>query len=64
MIKIRTLLCFIALFLIAGELVGQAASKHHASLRNFTMNIPFDGGLFLIMSVSIVYGGIILYKKD
>ena len=64
MIKMRTLICFIALLLIAGELVAQVAKKQHATLRDFTMSIPFDGGLFLLIAGGIVYGGTVLYHKD
>jgi hypothetical protein len=64
MIKMRTIVCFVALVLVAGELVAQVAKKQHSCLRDFTMSIPFDGGLFLIMAGGIIYGATVLYSKD
>jgi hypothetical protein len=62
MIKKRTLICFIALLFVAGELLAQAVQKPNDLLRNFALSIPFDGGMFLVMAVGMVYGGTVLSK--
>jgi hypothetical protein len=62
MTKMRTLLCIIALLLVAGEVVAQVTKKQHIALRDFTMSIPLDGGLFLLMAGGIIYGGTVLHK--
>jgi len=60
--KKRTLVCFTALLLVAGELLAQASKKPNSFIHNFALSIPFDGGMFLVMAVGIVYGGTVLSK--
>ena len=58
----RTLACLIALLFVAGEVVAQVAKRPHSILRDFSMNIPLDGGTFLLMAAGIIYGGTVLSK--
>jgi hypothetical protein len=40
-------------------------SQSHVSItpESFMPNIPLDGGIFLLVSVALIYGGKVLYKE-
>jgi hypothetical protein len=64
MMKMRTL-CFIVVFSLLGAgLYAQAVTSHSTYLHTLAVNIPFDGGVFLLLAVGLIYGGKMLYHKD
>ena len=64
MMKIVTLCCVVAFSLLAAGLYAQVVSIHSTALHSLAVNIPFEGGVFLMMAVGLIYGGKMLYHKD
>ncbi len=63
MIKIRTLCFILAFSLLAAGLYAQAVTSH-ATYFPLALNIPFDGGVFLLLAVGLIYGGKVLCHTD
>jgi hypothetical protein len=64
MMKIRTLCCIVLFSLLAAGLYAQVVSSHSTYLSTLAFNIPFDGGVFLLLAVGLIYGGKVLCHND
>ena len=62
--KKRTLCCIITFSLLAAGLYAQVVNSHPIYINTIAGNIPFDGGVFLLLAVGLIYGGKALYHND
>ena len=52
------------LLLVVVAYVGHSQGSCPVTVKSLVPNMPFDGGLFLLLSAGLIYGGKVLYRKD
>jgi len=54
----------LVLILMLAVYVGHSEGHVTISPRSFLPEMPVDGGLFLLFSAALIYGGKVLYRRD
>jgi hypothetical protein len=55
---------FLFMLLVVAVFVAHSQGEMSASVTPLATNTPIDGGFFLMISVGLIYGGKILYRRD
>lgn len=54
----------LVLILLLAVYFGHSQGHTTIPVKSLMPEMPFDGGIFLLLSFAIVYGGKVLYRKD
>jgi hypothetical protein len=55
---------FLFMLLLVAVFVAHSQGNMSASIPPLASNTPIDGGFFLLISMGLIYGGKILYRRD
>jgi hypothetical protein len=54
----------LVLILLLAVYVGHSEGHVTVSSKSFLPEMPVDGGVFLLLSAGLIYGGKVLYRRD